>query len=508
MQDLFETPRSLHMAPAPLDQYRRAVEALRDQGVRFCLLRDRLDGAQALKDMDILVHPDDRERAFRGLAIAGFHGARSRCRHRFKATWFALSDTGMCKVDLHWKPVQNGLVYYDEDAVLSRTVQRDGAPVPCPEDQLVLLLVHNIVGKAMIQAKHLPLIRALLEEPLDLRRTKAPLGQFGIQDEIHHLVWHLDDYIADPRRCRAARRRLMRKLLLANRTAWPVLLRAQIAARWPNFHFRRRGTLLALIGPDGTGKSTLARAVSTKLSVAFNQEAHVVYMGPWSHHRLRLARTICRSPTADRSFSHFCNELWRTARAQSAVRQYPVAERLRLLWKALRSNDHGHLSERENAIRQAYSEGSVAYTAGKYLYHHLRNQVDFTVLSIDLWWRYLRIWYLLHRGSHVITDRYVYDLLSGASRRVNHQRALLANAFCRLYPRPDAMYLLRLAPRQIVRRTTDLDGAGARIMLAFFEGVTERYGGHTLAADKSPAALSDEIIKENLPAMTSRLRLS
>jgi thymidylate kinase len=385
---------------------------------------------------------------------------------------------------------------------------RDEAPVPCPEDQLVLLLVHNIVGKATIQAKHLPLIRELLEAPLNLRLTEAPLERFGIQDEMHHLVWHLDDYIADPRLCRSVQRRLIRKLLLANRTGWPALVRTFIAARWPNFHLRRRGTLVALIGPDGTGKTTLAHAVAAKLSVAFNQEAHVTYMGPWSGHHLRLARMVCRSPTADRSVPRFRDELRRTARTRCCVRTYPAAERLRLLWKVWRSNDHDRLSERENAIRLAYSEGSVVYTVGKYLYHHLRNQVDFAVLSTELCWRYLRIWYLLHRGSHVITDRYVYDLLSGASRRVNNQRAPLAKAFCRVYPRPDAMYFLRLEPHQITRRTTDLDRAAARIMLKFFDEVAERYGGQTLAADRDRAALRDEIIGANLPAMISRLQLS
>jgi thymidylate kinase len=264
-----------------------AFRALDDAGVRWCLLRgeDRL--ASPAGDVDVLLAPGDLTRAERALAAAGFgrlpawgHGP-----HRFFLGYDGDADAWI-KLDvvteLAFGP-SFALRSRSAGACLARRRRRDGVALLDEADAFWALLLHRLLDKGAIGAAA-PALARLAEAP---GARSSPLAVEV--DRIAAAGWDAAGLLAAARDGATARLEAAGPALAA---AWerrrPLSSRlrrltATAARRCAPLGRARRGLTVALLGPDGAGKSTAASA----LARSFPLPVRTIYMSPASGKRPR-----------------------------------------------------------------------------------------------------------------------------------------------------------------------------------------------------------------------------
>ena len=260
--------------------------ALEERRVRWCVLRgaDELafDGAHPPGDVDLMVHPAD---------LAAFRAATTRLgfaempswgygSHTFHLAYDAASDTWI-KLDVVTEfgfGAGFALLADVAPAVLARCRNVGGVRMPALEDAFWCLLLHKLLDKGRI--------------PDDVHGELQYLAASACLDS--PLAWAVDG-VATPD---IAAERIV---ALVRRGEWEALdalgpslalawercdrartLRRKISQRfWRQMgkllrRVRRQGLTVALLGPDGAGKSSAAAAVRD----AFYFPGDIVYMGP------------------------------------------------------------------------------------------------------------------------------------------------------------------------------------------------------------------------------------
>jgi thymidylate kinase len=257
-----------------------AFRALDESGVLWCLLRGREALAAPTGDVDLLIHPRDVATARRAVVDAGFSCLRVWARgsqnfflgyNRTTDRWpYIHAMTGLDFGD-HYGLRLKGTV-----GVLARRVFMKGIPMPAADDGFWITLLHALLDKGMIRQKH----RLALSALVDRARADGELGCFVdriapadaraaiLLDRVRSEDWGAIEtagraILAGWRR----RDRAVRMRAVCNRTA--------LFAQKLSESITRRGINIALLAPDGAGKSTLARA----LTGALHFPARCFYMG-------------------------------------------------------------------------------------------------------------------------------------------------------------------------------------------------------------------------------------
>ncbi len=280
---------------------RAAFRALDAHGIRWALLRGADDLALPSGDVDLLVDPAALDRLDGALAEAGLRrlGVRGHGSHRFyfsydvaRAEWLEVDVV----TDVTFGPYQElrtGLARQClEDRRRSGLVWR-----LCPEDEAWLLLLHLVLDKGRLAPERRASaqeasLRAPLEHPAP--RTLNTCTRAGASAGVIALVQQMDD-AAFVREARALRRRWRRRdpARAVSRSLVNRVLRSL------DLPLREHpgGRIVAFIGPDGAGKSTVARAVRT----SFPGSSRAVHLGVWRQgrwdrvvHRLPGGRPVQR----------------------------------------------------------------------------------------------------------------------------------------------------------------------------------------------------------------------
>lgn len=258
-----------------------AFAALEQSGVRYCLLRPPAKPSAPEGDVDLLVDSADVGRmrtALRGAGLVRFPALGCGGEHVFLG-YHAASD---CWIRLH--------IVTDLSFGWRRRL-RTGAASDClarrrhtgvfvelaAEDEFWTTLLHGLLDKPGIAARHRQRLRDLAEaaEPAGpLREVVERIGPAGwgavqLVECVRKSDWARLEALAGP--LAAAWRR---QTPLASRLADAVGELPRLPARCLN-HWRRRGLSVALLGPDGAGKSTLAAG----LRRSFFGPSCTIYMG-------------------------------------------------------------------------------------------------------------------------------------------------------------------------------------------------------------------------------------
>jgi thymidylate kinase len=239
-----------------------AVAALDASGARWLLLRGT--PADEAGDLDVLVAGADRAAAEAALAGVGFvrWPAWGRGTHRFHLSFDEASGT-WAKVDLVTELAfgpSGELRTGAAGAVLDRRRPGPGCPVPAPDDAFWALLLHALLDRPEVAARHLDALAAA-GPGLDAGPLRAALAPVLSADEATAVV-----------QAAAARdRRGLEEAAARLRARWaadPAVRlrrrRGRVARRLAVLPVAagRRGVSVALVGPDGAGKSTLATALT------------------------------------------------------------------------------------------------------------------------------------------------------------------------------------------------------------------------------------------------------
>ena len=247
-----------------------AFAALDAAGVRWCLLRGRDDLASPAGDVDLLFHPADAARARQAMTNAEMPTFR---------VWAGGSQNiflGWDRATERWVQVHAvteiafgpnyGFRARGIEPLFSRLDRVRNVPMPSAADRFWITLLHALLDKGCVKEKH----RAPLVE---LARSVGGGGDFArlvdrvapegrTAEMIRALVlaerWDDIERLGPVLRTQWERRDPSTAMrATANRTSLLVTRVAQIVTR--------RGLAVALLAPDGAGKSTLADALASAL---------------------------------------------------------------------------------------------------------------------------------------------------------------------------------------------------------------------------------------------------
>jgi O-antigen/teichoic acid export membrane protein len=256
---------------------------LQRRGLRWALLRVPSCLAAPTGDVDILVAREDSSAlrdcagALGFVALPGWDTAPDLILMRYDRPsdcWLVLDvSTTIC----FRSPGGDSLAGETERVLTDRSL-RPGITLPADADRFWLLLLHCVLDKGYVASHHLARLRSLAafasQSPLGTQVCSAAgaawaetqfiaAASSGDKDELTRLGCELASGLRQRRTAGQRLRALHKRTVRAARRL--LLLR------------RRRGLSLALLGPNGVGKSTAAAQLQR--SVPF--DVRIVYMGMW-----------------------------------------------------------------------------------------------------------------------------------------------------------------------------------------------------------------------------------
>ncbi len=446
-------------APGAWALYRTVLKHLEAQGIRYAVLRDRPNANPELKDLDLLVDPAQRTTCESSLEEAGYLRVREGTAP-LKSVWIRYESANLLTLDLHWAFVQDGLRYGSAAHALDRRRVEDGIFRLAPADELAHLVIHAALSTRPPRPERVARIRELRAAPMDravLERIAADTCGVGLFGEA--LSW-LGTPAVNTRHHTQIRRSFRRCLVTAEPGNAGRFLVAWLRRR---LRRPRHGGLVALVGPDGVGKSTLIAAIENREIALGGQRLATVYLGPWGCLEtpwLPWLRRIGVTPVLE-----------------------PWGKRLRARLQRIR------------AVKAQSPEPSLFRLFGKWSRAELKGIVFYAAVWLELWWRYAaHVAPLVRRGTWVLADRYITDLrfLYKGDRMPNY--AWLRRATTTLYPRPRLFVLLDQRAEVIQARKGGLSLEQIDGFRATYREALERMPHVLLPTDLPPEILADRVL--------------
>lgn len=251
-----------------------AFDALQTSGIAWCLLRSAEQLGDQDGDVDLLVARSDIERAARALGAIGFieHRAWGYEPHRF---FLRANSAGRSKLDLvdELRFGPDGVMVPALAGALDRRRQEDGVSRLAPADEFWALLLHVLLDKARVEERH-----GLALRRLSPAAREAPIaGLFRSSSDAEAVIEAVE-------KGRWAEAAAWAKSLSPGATRTGVARSIVRRIGWRMPPLRRRGVTVALLAPDGAGKSTVTRL----LSRSFPIPVRPIYMGLYKNPRRRL----------------------------------------------------------------------------------------------------------------------------------------------------------------------------------------------------------------------------
>ena len=270
-------------APPAHPGLRDVFKAFGSEQIAWCVLRGELDLEAPRGDTDLLVADGDLDAARRILVDGGWVEERSwglkphRAFLGFHAgtgTWLKLDLVTECSFGKHGE-----LRLPDADAILARGRKTGEVWLPAPSDGLWLLLLHALLDKGGVGDRYRGRLSELAAAAAHAGDRGDPaafidslgVGQWNAERILTALMrqdWEgLDEAGPSLRAAWTGRNRVRTRALVAGRA---------VARRvgW-RIGLVPRGITVAILGPDGAGKSTLIEA----LQGAFPVPSRGIYMG-------------------------------------------------------------------------------------------------------------------------------------------------------------------------------------------------------------------------------------
>ena len=256
---------------------------LEHEGLQWTLLRIPSSLSAPTGDVDLLVAPSDagalRQAAtdIGFVALPGWDSAPDLILIRYDRPsdrWLVLDVS----TSVSFRSPRSWELPDATDQVLRRCRLADGIRVPADPDAFWLLLLHCLLDKRRVAEHHLGRLRAMAaaapDSPLAASLCSAAGPEFAVSDFVDAVVAGDDGSLvelAGRLTSQLRRRRPLPERLRVLRSGVARTLQKPLLLR------RRKGVSLALLGPNGVGKSTAAAALQQSLPF----DLRIVYLGLW-----------------------------------------------------------------------------------------------------------------------------------------------------------------------------------------------------------------------------------
>lgn len=479
-------------------EYARVFQTLAANGIAFCLVRPAEKLTALEKDLDLLVDPQCQKEALVALREIGFEILRTEFHNPRKIVMGRWTKASLVLLDIHLAIVCKGFEYLQTDAALARRIEINGIPQLGPADMAVVLVFHDLLGKDHLQPKHRHGIEQMLPS-LAGSATERDLVRLGIAKFMPQSVEQLAPLYADQTAALRLARSLRRKLLWGHPRilARRLLLRLKRLVSQPT-----KGVSICFLGPDGSGKSTAIEEFSRLAREELHWSHSVHYMGPWGHYHFPRFMYFASEPVPER-FSDMVSERRRLCEQMRERESPSILRALGYEWRRRRRP----LTAEEEELRQFQRRTVWAWIAFRFVRGHLRYWFYLAALSVELWWRYAKVWRAKRHGHLVIMDRYIYDFMSGAMHGIRSGYWVIRSLMCALYPRPDRIFLLQADPEIVAARKPDLDLETLKEMQALYASLSDRWNMICISTEVPPDEVARGIVDRDFDWLVEKRRV-
>jgi thymidylate kinase len=384
------------------------------------------------------------------------------------------------------------------DEVLARRRCVDAYYLPSEADFLMILTLHNVIEKGEIQDKHYPQIRRLAGS-IDRRTLSEALAGYETNEVLLSILDDLDAFRSDRGRVERSRRELLRTMRRGVSSSKRHVIRRRLMGWWRRRGPRPRAPVYALLGVDGSGKSSLNDELLDLLNHRSPFAATSIYMGPWGHYQLKWTGGEAHVPGWSITTREWLRGLFRRGRRESPR----WGALLRVTFKMLRARP---LDSTEQSVHQTIRDGSRVYLTLRYLRSLLAASRFFVMLAAEMSYRYWQVYLHRRRGTIVITDRYIYDLMTGRMHQIVPHYRRIRQLMCRLFFRPTRVFLLKNTRETILARSKDLSEEVLEQFEAVYDRLATEYGFETVWTDEPAEELARRLIERHFDEMLAMLR--
>ncbi len=430
--------------------------------IGYCLLRGDLQPDHPFKDVDLLVRPSDRSALLDILARSGFlEKGRPQFPHKTVCVRYRGGEY-LC-IDIHEEIVQEGLIYMDREEALSRRVRRGGYYFLSDEELVIHLVWHNLLRRNTSRPESKEQIRELLRKEIDWDCIRQHLRMFGLSD----LFERASRFMTGEEESLRDRARLRKEFIRAVCRHKKGNRRTHYRYRMNCWRlFRPRGKVIALVGPDGSGKSTVLAAIKKRSQAIHGLKIETVYLGPWGQMETPWVRRLRKAGIT------------------------PVLEP----WG-------GRLAER--FVKRG--TGSFVFLFFKWLKSIVKGMLFYSAVYLELLYRYLKsVFPQVRRGRCVVSDRYITDLRYLYKGNPIRNYPFLRYLVCRFFPKPDLFVLLDNRAEVIHARKEDLSIEQIERFRELYRRAICMDPHEIVTTDRSPEEISDHILERMLRLSVSK----
>lgn len=260
-------------------EYRRIVQLLADQGISYVLLRYPHLIPRDIPDIDLLIETTEQYRSAQELLTREGYVPLTNEKLR---TFFSKKVGGtLILIDVYQEVSWWGWVVMDKKQVFQR--KREVQPlivIPSVEDELLIYVGQGIFKNRRLDEHKARVVRTLLQGPLNRDYLNLQLNRYGWKGAFDRAVDTVQKSTGSISFSNIfVGRAFLRALMHA------PLPRSRIFFRTLRYAFRmskRKATVICLLGPDGSGKSTLSKWLAVRYPLflqKFNVTSRQHYFG-------------------------------------------------------------------------------------------------------------------------------------------------------------------------------------------------------------------------------------
>jgi thymidylate kinase len=290
MHDLIETEAerspSLRGGPAHIVA---TFSALAQLDLRPCLIRADAEPLAWTNEIDLLVHPLRLRATLIALRDLGWEIGNTGFFNPSRRHLLLWADNRLVRIDLYTKIVSAGLEYIDADDYLSGASLRGDVYVPDAAHWLLHIVVNTILEKKKLREEYRPRVAEALKDRDACLRAAARAEHLGIGflfEDDSTLDFLFQENLIETLKPRVRSALLKARLANKVRLAWRWIVQTI-----GNKLALRPGFSIAIVGPDGAGKTTFINTLQTELN-RVGIETSTLYFGPWERPLLRSSKAL------------------------------------------------------------------------------------------------------------------------------------------------------------------------------------------------------------------------